>query len=255
MLCELSGAYSDIEGKVAVAGKVNLMHYSIGAKIVDAGCNPKLITGANVSWANGNLNQGKLVVGQDGSSLTAVGGICNTERAYPIDFAAASTSLKQLSLDFSTLPKTGDVVNTGGSVVIRGAMKDVEVIPVDARFFIDTAKIIVRLENTKPDAVIVFNIAGADSGIVDMNMTALVNTQVVYNFYEAKTVKISGVNVKGSVLAPLAEITAFNGLIEGQVVGCTLKGKGPASPNCPSIQVNWNPLSHKCTPRYCSCSL
>ena len=45
---------------------------------------------------------------------------------------------------------------------------------------------------------------------------------VIFNFYEATALTISGITVEGSILAPLAQVTAYNGNINGTVIAQSL---------------------------------
>jgi hypothetical protein len=49
---------------------------------------------------------------------------------------------------------------------------------------------------------------------------------VLFNFYQATSLKISSIGVNGSILAPLADVTANNGNINGTIIAKSWNGTG-----------------------------
>lgn len=52
--------------------------------------------------------------------------------------------------------------------------------------------------------------------------------RVLFNFYTATSLAISGISVKGSILAPNAAVTFGNGNVEGNLIARELTGSGEA---------------------------
>jgi choice-of-anchor A domain-containing protein len=85
-------------------------------------------------------------------------------------------------------------------------------------------------------STVVINVAGLNVNFQNLGINftnlngdatgATDKTHVVYNFYQAQTLGISGISVQGSVLAPLANVTFSNGNIEGNLVAGNLTGSG-----------------------------
>lgn len=78
-----------------------------------------------------------------------------------------------------------------------------------------------------------FNVPGRDSGIINQNQEQLQYYQVIFNFYEAKSLIINGVGVRGYVLAPYADINGPGGVVWGSVYAKSLRGP---------LQLNWVPF-------------
>jgi len=49
-----------------------------------------------------------------------------------------------------------------------------------------------------------------------VNGTAISN--VLYNFYQATALKIQGINVRGTILAPFAAVNFVTGVQDGQMI-------------------------------------
>lgn len=84
------------------------------------------------------------------------------------------------------------------------------------------------ISSEDPNVMIVFNVYGDDCKVnfftinLDSNLNA---TQVLWNFVQAKSVKLEGVTLTGSILAPYAHVSGVSGVINGQMVANSFRGQ------------------------------
>jgi choice-of-anchor A domain-containing protein len=89
------------------------------------------------------------------------------------------------------------------------------------------------------DATLIFNISGTSVEMGNFDMAAFMNLlgeswdNVLFNFYEAETLNLYNIGIYGSILAPLADITAGYGQINGTVIANSWTG---------TMQVNNKPF-------------
>lgn len=62
------------------------------------------------------------------------------------------------------------------------------------------------------------------SGLVDINMETLKDMDVIFNFYQATSLVISGVAVRGHVLAPFADVRDATGVVYGNFYANSFSG-------------------------------
>ena len=70
------------------------------------------------------------------------------------------------------------------------------------------------------------------------NIHQLPLSQILWNFYEAKTVTVTSVGVPGSILAPLATVTLSNGEMRGTIVANSINANGEELYEAP-FKGNW----------------
>lgn len=172
----------------------------------------------------------------------------------PVDFVAMTTGLEADSIAMANLQanawwqfddtlRTGtilDAVNNlaapGEAVVFNLSQgPGVSLLPVEPSdiwkngFFIDADE----------DTSIIINIGGASHTITDFLFEyspVLSYENVIFNFFQATEIFLgdsdykSGIGFKGNILAPLANVSFYNGLLEGNLVAAGLTGDG---------QINW----------------
>ncbi len=82
------------------------------------------------------------------------------------------------------------------------------------------------IQDVPPNATVIINVSGEIAGLMDMNLENLVpiRNKVLFNFYEATTLKFNGVGVQGSVLAPYAHVENPQGVINGTIIAQSWSG-------------------------------
>ncbi|MGD8781862.1 MAG: choice-of-anchor A family protein, partial [Ignavibacteria bacterium] len=210
---------SDTEGKVAVGGNATFSNYSIGAILNNSyGTEDVLVVGGYLLYNSGAVYNGNVVYGdstnlpQDNVSIT--GG--TLRRDTPINFSHAEICLQNLSQSVSNIAETDSVTFEYGKLTLAGDNPFANVFHVNGSDLSNANDFEINVPN---GSVVLVNISGTDvswTGGAVVNGTAISN--VLYNFYEAGTLYIQGIDVRGSVLAPYADLDFPSGVVNGQVI-------------------------------------
>jgi choice-of-anchor A domain-containing protein len=221
---------SDTEGKLAVGGNAVLEHYSVGDKL-SSGSSDVLVVGGDLTYTGGRVYNGDIRVGGSlyGPGYDLSDGETYTGATLPFSFSSAQAQLTSLSQSLSQAAATGSSTFQWGTVTLLGTGATVEVFNLDGQQLLDANTL--TFSGVADGATVVVNVSGANSGFTNMGMQAFSdrNEKVLFNFYEATNLIISGVGVEGSILAPLAHVDAQNGVIYGQTVASSWSG--PAQQN------------------------
>lgn len=226
---------SDTEGKLAVGGNATLTSYSVGYKL-GAGSGDVLVVGGDLTYTGGNVYNGDIRVGGSLSGSTydlSSGGETYTGSSLPFSFASAEAQLTALSQSLSNVASTGTSTYEWGTITLVGTGATTEVFNLDGQQLLDASNL--TFTGITDGATVVINVSGLSSGFTNMGMSDLsgISQNVLFNFYEATNLVISGVGVEGSILAPLAAVDAQNGVIYGQTVASSWSG---------AVQQDYNPF-------------
>ena len=235
VLGNMSESGSDAEGRVAVAGNASLNGYSAGSALQNASAGNALVVGGNLNFSNGQVSHGNAVYG---GSLTGNVAVPNGQLLHSsaaIDFTSAANTLKMSSTYWSTLSPNGATVNNYGGINLVGTNPELNVFSVTGDMLSHAWGMTI---DVPAGATVLVNISGTSNnfqymgvGFSDVNGDHTGSTtkqKVVYNFYESRSLTVSGISVQGSVLAPLADLSFSNGNIEGTVIANNLNGNGEA---------------------------
>lgn len=223
---------TDAEGRIAIGGNAQLTNFGVGNKLNSGSAGNSLVVGGNLNYQNGEVTYGNVVYGGTSNNGYTVRDGTNS-KGSPIDFSAARAELEGLSDRIADLSPTGTTTNSYGSLQFVGTDANLNTFLVQATDFnpAHTIQIDAPLGST-----VLINIGGLyldfdNLGIsfTDINhdgtgVTSRYN--VLYNFYEAQTLSISGVGVQGSILAPYANVNFSNGNIDGTLVAKSVTGGG-----------------------------
>lgn len=221
---DLNQPSSDTEGKVAVGRDANLAHYSIGDKL-NANIGDVLIVGRDLVYTSGRVFNGNVVYGNTTNLpiyVTSIDGELRNDN--PINFTAAKTYLENLSTKLSSYPATGTSELAWSTLKLTGTDPHLNVFTVDGKDLSDALTLEVHVPN---GAVALVNVNGTGmdwSGGLDIYGTTYNN--ILYNFYEATSMDINNIEVRGSVLAPYADINFASGVQYGQMICKSLEGQG-----------------------------
>ena len=233
---------SDIEGKIAIEGNgVFADGFSVADKVSDVrNCNGyTAVIKGSLQWKSGRNYYGNIAVGQ--TSQVAAGvldqGCRVVTNANAFDFTAAKQTIVSLSQKLSQMPITVKSKSIDASLKLSitfSGVADIEVMQLDPNDFGGLVKELADPVGVKSGATIVFNIKGSAAGLSNMNMEVLAKYNVIFNFYEATSVRIGGIAVRGSVIAPNANIADATGVIWGAVYAKSMTGP---------CQINLKPLN------------
>lgn len=233
--------FSSISGRAAFGGNVNLSSYAIGESLTDSnGVRDDLIVGGNLQFVYGQVYNGNIVHGGT-AAITAIGLPNGTTRqGAVVDFAQAAIDLNALSGQYAAMAANGQVAIAYGTVTLIGNDPSTNVFNVTSDHLWNATNLAI---NAPAGSSVVINVSGVDARMQYMGMSVQSTTadRVLLNFYQATHLTLTGIGVKGSVLAPLAAVDFFNGDLAGTLVGSSWNGSGhitfappavgPASPS------------------------
>jgi choice-of-anchor A domain-containing protein len=179
---------SDVEGRVAVGGDLNIDGgYDIGTQIIDFGMGdgPSLVVGGNINKTGGgflNVYQSAFTspnVGGDivlGGTLnggpTTSGTVTENSTDLPVDFANAFSHLENLSQELSQRTDASTVTDNGWNLEFT---VDPSVVPEDGVYVFNVTQDIfttdwyVNTDGMADDATIVFNVSNNSDSVVDFS--------------------------------------------------------------------------------------
>lgn len=217
---------SDTQGKVAVGRNANFANYSIGDQL-PPNSGDVLIVGNDLQYTSGAVYNGNVVYGNStnlDSNYTAVSISGGTLRKdYPVDFAAAESYLTSLSSTLFGYTANSTTTFEWGGLQLSGTNPYLNVFDVDGADLTSANNVTINVPN---GAVVLVNVRGDNiswSGGLSVTGTSI--GHVLYNF-DATNITISGIDVRGSILAPYAHVNFVSGVQNGQMICKSLEGMG-----------------------------
>jgi choice-of-anchor A domain-containing protein/uncharacterized repeat protein (TIGR01451 family) len=226
VLQDLLQPSADTEGKIAVGNNADLTHYSI-ADLLPAGSGDVLVVGNNLTYNSGAVHGGNVVYGNTTNlpidAVTITTGTLRKD-ANVIDFAAATTHLQNLSATLSTYTVNGTTTMQWGTLNLTGTDAYLNVFSVSGSDLGNAHTVDITAPN---GSVVIVNISGSNvtwkGGLI---INGVSKNKILYNFFQATNLSVTGINILGSVLAPLAHLDYPAGLITGQVIVKSMSGSG-----------------------------
>ncbi|MBI5727571.1 MAG: choice-of-anchor A family protein, partial [Ignavibacteriales bacterium] len=219
---------SDTQGKLAVGRDASLQGYSVGDQLPNSnGTEDVLVVGHDLTFLTGRVYNGNVVYGNSTNlprySVSIDEGTLRKDTV--VDFAAAGVYLRNLSTQLSVQPVNGTTTyQPFNEVTLVGTDPFINV------FMVDGAKLSTANNTsiTVPNgAVILVNVFGSNVSWgygLAVNGTAYNNA--LFNFYEADSLYIHGIDVTGSILAPRAHTHFQAGVQHGQMICRSYRGQG-----------------------------
>ncbi len=218
---------ADTEGKMAVGKNAHLANYSIGDKLPNSnGTVDVFIVGKNLTYLSGAILGGNVVYG-DSTNLPIPQVSINNgtlRKDSVIDFPSAKAYALNLSGQLAAYTANGTVTPQWGGLFLSGNDPFLNV------FYVSGAALSTAndFRITAPNgSVVLVNIDGTNvswTGGLVVNGTVMNN--VIYNFTDATTITIQGIDVRGSILAPKAHVNFVSGVQNGQMICNSLEGMG-----------------------------
>ena len=216
---------SDTQGKVAVGHNASFSNYSIGDQL-PGNSGDVLIVGNDLTFTSGAIFNGNVVYGHNTnlpqSGVSISGGTLRKDTE--IDFAAAKVYLEGLSTTLSTYTVNGTTTLQWGGLTLSGTDPYLNVFKVNGSDLSSANNFEIDVPN---GSAVLVNIDGTNvswSGGQAVNGTAINN--VLYNFYQATNFTIQGIDIRGSILAPFADVNFSSGVQNGQMICKSLTGMG-----------------------------
>lgn len=190
---------------------------------------------------------GRAFIGKDaGGYETFTYGSLKEKTPSPIDFAKERSYLQEMSSYWGSLSPNGTVEKEGGDPARKDLKPNLYLRGSDARLNIFTLSAwdLVRIGDFRIEvpegSTVLVNVSGKIGRLErfgfyfnglygDQDKDGLFpDDRILYNFYEATALKIAGIEVHGTVLAPGAKVRFFDGHIEGGLIARSLFGTGEA---------------------------
>ena len=225
---------SDIEGRVAVGGDASFYAYGIGDKLPNSmGTRDDLIVGNDLDFTYGQVYFGNIVYGDEGD-LNSIGTPNGRVRqqANVIDFAAAETALGEMSTVLGAESPNGRFRFNHSNLNLRGIHPELNLFTIAPEHLAAAKSIHVLVPY---GSTVVINVPGQAVSIqnLGLHLRGVGCSELLWNFYEAEELTLSGVGIKGSILAPEASLSFNNGSIKGTTVVESMTGNGQFN-LCPS---------------------
>ncbi|EAU64724.1 hypothetical protein STIAU_0188 [Stigmatella aurantiaca DW4/3-1] len=216
---------TDVEGRVAAGGNIAMNHFSVGRKVPESLQAQSVVAGGDLLLSNGavwgNAWHGGLYTPR--SSVTFAGG--TALQGTPIDFTARSAELRGLSVRLAALPANATVaIEPWGGIQLLGTEPDVNVFEVPASAF-HGAKVLAI--DAPAGSLAVINIRGSSATFRGFGLSlsgGIDSRDVLYHFVDTWLLDAEGYGFAGTVLAPRAHITFFQGSFHGGIYARSLTG-------------------------------
>lgn len=218
---DFTSSNSDSHGNLAAGGNVNVSSYAVASQISGAD-GARLVAGGNVRASNGGVGSDQngtiYAASADLTGFTARGGVVSPQNQ--VDFSAAESEYRDLSAAWRSISANGTVGTVGTTLNLIGTDPSLNVFSITSDY-LAAAKTVNITAN--PGSTVLINISGLEQTFLDgnVNLTGIDSAHLIYNFYEATSLKMhGGKDLKGSVLAPLADVVAdgWSGEFNGQLI-------------------------------------
>ncbi|HLO99943.1 MAG TPA: collagen-binding domain-containing protein [Fimbriimonas sp.] len=233
---------SDVEGRAAIGGNLEVQNYSFASGIGSTS-GVSLSVGGDFKYTNGQVFQGNV---RTRDTTPTISGFTVLNGSF---FPASGLSVWVPTLVTEMVARSGFVGNasidgstslsSGGTLTLSGGSGSVRYFKVSAAQLANANTIKI---NAPSSATVVVNVTGSSVTMSNSGISLLggvTESSVLFNFYQATALTVSGINIRGSVLAPQASLVFNNGQINGQVVAKSMSGNGEFhyDPFCGSVPV------------------
>jgi choice-of-anchor A domain-containing protein len=222
---------SDVEGALAVGGNLILRRYDVAT---DDDFDPlaySLLVEGNARYSRGRIRSGKVRIAGNISGIRY--GVINslpvgtTIENEPLNYSikASKPFYQTLANSLSVLPVNGKVTKRWRGLYLQGDCSS----PLQVFKLNSAALKKIHTFDVKcipDDATVIFNITGRHAVFKRHSLSTLTKhrNRVIFNFYQAKRLRLSRIDIEGVILAPNAHIKANNGAVKGTVIAKSWKG-------------------------------
>lgn len=225
----MTASGSDVEGSLAVGGNLNLNTYSVGlVRPAWNGTSNTITVGGSMTLTQTAIYRGNArSVGPATTSFVSFegGGSAAGFTTSLINFASLDVSYGALSANLTTLSGGGTLTNVAGALTLNaGGGLNTYSLSSSSLSAINSITI-----NGSSDATVLVNVTGTSPSMQNMAFTlsgGITASRVLFNFPAATTLTVSGIGIRGSILAPNASMNFNNGAIYGQGAVQTFSGNG-----------------------------
>ena len=234
VLGSASVSNASIAGSVFVGGSATFSSVSLAnGNGTSTGATPasgkdavNLIVAGSLVFANGQLTNGSGIYGGS-ASLIGVGLPDGqiTQSNSSVNFPDLAVTATKASASFAAMDANGSTVSKWGGLILTGESDKLNVFTVDAH----SLKTANNVAITVPEgAAVLINVIGVTTSFKNAGLTlngasfdskqADAWGEVLWNFADATSLTMQGVNFGGTLLAPKTEVELKSGQVNGQVI-------------------------------------
>jgi choice-of-anchor A domain-containing protein len=215
---------TDAEGRVAAGGALQAVNFGIGGALAPGSLPSEVVvSGGPMVLINGQVNGGDAVYGGPGI-VSSVGFPHGSHFAgTPVNFGALQAHQTALSAQLAGVAANGITNVMSGAIILFGTNPGLNVFSVNGAAMAAATALAIHVPVGSTALV---NVGGAAGQMQNFGMFLDGGTadRTLFNFHQATTLNVSGIGVKGSILAPNAVATANNGHIDGDYVVSSSQG-------------------------------
>ena len=225
----LGGAVSrnaTVAGRIAAGGDVDFENVVMATHVPrGAPEEPVLVSGGDIDYTRGVVHAGSIIAAGSVEGVSdkvrrslPAGASVTGYAQLPFDFDAEAGNLRQLSARLAGFPSTGLAEYFAAILTLRGdGVSDFQFFTVDAQQARSARSL--HLRDIPRQATVIVNVRGEQAVFshIGMAVPGWMRGRVLFNFSEAISLEFTAVALKGSVLAPMAELTNSGGIIFGTV--------------------------------------
>jgi len=223
-----SGQNSDVQGRLAAGGNFTVQNYGIGDHLAGF-TGDSLIVGGEFSFSNGQVFNGNVVTADTTPSapgMNILNGTMHSGTSPSIIIPTLMTELVARSGYIGSLSANGTTNFSFGSLNLSGGTGTTRIYNVTAAQLSAANSFTI---DAPAGTTAVVNISGANASFQNAGFSltgGLTSNKVLLNFWDAKTLSMSGVGVFGSIFAPQADVSFSNGQLNGQLIANSFSGNG-----------------------------
>jgi choice-of-anchor A domain-containing protein len=230
----LTGDYTggtDIRGKVAVGGNIEMTNFSVGAGLAADDLDNVLVAGGELNISNGGIFGNAHYGTSTTANQTTTFYRGSLSQGEPVAFAWRSWEVSTLSSDLAYADQTGTTTVTNwGGVFLSGNKAKLNVFNVDASAFTNA----VYLSISAPaGSHVVVNVWGETVRFANFghSYSGVDQTGILFNFPFTTELTAYNYGFWGTVLAPYAHVDFNRGSFDGGIYAASFSGNAEGHVN------------------------
>lgn len=217
---------SSCEGRIAAGADVQIMYYQ-ACTAIEKDCNQiGVIANNELRVQDAGVNNQMAAYGVSEQTQNANFECSLIQQSGLLDFSTIFSELYNTSLAYEAVLANGIVEYTETVLFLRGSDPSVNIFYVANSTLENSAEVNIDVPE---DSWTFINVAGVSNTFSNLQVilysTVNIN-KVLWNFFETQTLRLDAVQVKGSINAPLADVSFDDGNIEGSLASVSFNGTG-----------------------------
>ena len=224
VLTDYTGGH-DVEGKVAAGGNIAMSDFSVGSRLADNNIANTLVAGGNLSLQRGGVWGDAWYGGSYSADHDVVYPRGTATQGSPINFAGRFASLQSLSSAFAQVAANGTTTRESwGGLFLSGSNSALNVFDLNAS---DLNGAVLFNLDAPAGSLAVVNVRGASASFsgFSINLGGGIGEQdVLFNFVNTTQINATGIGLRGTLLAPGADVSFSNGNWNGGIYARSMTG-------------------------------